>query len=166
MPGGRARRRLATVARDRLGAVRWKFLDPDRPEEASRRAGVLAAIDEFWAGFAGQRDAVEGGADRALAWMADHLRRVDEQLAWEIGPAAAGGRSMTITPESRRELRPLVATVLERAPHVPGWTFTGHRPPVPAEHLAGVVQSRVDADLAGWSARLIRRYAAVSCPPR
>jgi hypothetical protein len=133
---------------------RWKFLDPARPDEATRRDRVLAAVDRFWAAFTAKQDAIgkSGCADVELfTWMADLLHPIDPRLAWEIGPLEQGGRCLTISPESQPHLGPLVSAILDRAPDLPDWTFMSHRPPVPASLVASAVQGRAGAGLTGWT---------------
>jgi hypothetical protein len=68
------------------------------------------------------------------SWMTEHLNAVDSRLMWEFGPACNGdGHRLVITPESSRQLRPLVATLIERAPALMGWEFYDYRPPEAVE---------------------------------
>ena len=48
---------------------------------------------------------------------------------WEYGPAVRqeNGRRLVITPESQRHLRPMLRTILERAPKIAGWEFYPYR---------------------------------------
>lgn len=58
---------------------------------------------------------------------------------WEFGPGLVhAGRRLVITPETQRQLRPLVNVILSRAPTLEGWEFYGHRP---AERLEDVVET-------------------------
>jgi hypothetical protein len=76
--------------------------------------------------------------------MAQHLGAIDERLMWEYGPAVVSeGHRLVITPEANRFLRPLLDTLLEKAPQVDGWEFYSYR--VPCQNtgdLADVLAAR------------------------
>ena len=63
-------------------------------------------------------------------WMHRQLGAVDERIMWEFGPSE-GGHRLVLTPEVHRNLRPMVETMLERAPRLPGWSYAPYRPPEP-----------------------------------
>jgi hypothetical protein len=64
---------------------------------------------------------------------------------WEYGPAVKGeGHRLVITPESRHDLRPLVSTILCRAPTIAGWEFYPHRLPEDLELTKHAVIGRVN----------------------
>src|SRR5262245_36475517 len=113
--------------------MRWRFIDPNNRSEAAERAATIARIDSWWQEFQ-----VKSGDLAALfsrkaqwdlpEWMARHLGDVHPKLMWEFGPAVRnGGHRLVITPEGQHHLRPLVRTLLERAPSVPGWEFYEYR---------------------------------------
>lgn len=61
-------------------------------------------------------------------WMGRYLSAIHPHLMWEFGPARRGpGHRLVITPEARRELRPLVREILRRAPPIEGWEFYEYR---------------------------------------
>lgn len=106
--------------------MRWKFAGD------AARAEKLQRIDAWWRAFAGQTarlDALFNSREKwdLPQWMYDHLGAIDENLCWEYGAGVNGGHRLVITPESRRELRPLVETILARAPKLAGWEFYPHR---------------------------------------
>ena len=124
--------------------MRWLYHDPADRREAAERKRTLAAIDRWWAAFT-DRAADVGDLFRGkkkwdlVAWMHDTLQAVSPDLCWEYGPAVnQSGHRLVITPESHKELRPLTATILERAPTIPGWEFYPYRL---AEGLDMAVQS-------------------------
>jgi hypothetical protein len=60
--------------------------------------------------------------------MVDTLQAIHPSLMWEYGSAMRQpGHRLVITPESRRFLRPMVRTILERAPKIAGWEFYPYR---------------------------------------
>jgi hypothetical protein len=81
-------------------------------------------------------------------WMAQNLQVIHPELMWEFGPARRGfGHRLVITPESRRELRPLVREILRRAPQIEGWEFYDYRLAEEFDAAAATVQGRVGGDI-------------------
>jgi hypothetical protein len=110
---------------------------------------MLHKIDAWWAEFTRRADDLKRVFERELemdlpAWMSEHLDAVDERLCWEFGPPLRGsGHRLVITSESHSELRPLVASLLERAPTLPGWEFYPYRPAESVEDALRTVEARV-----------------------
>ena len=125
--------------------MRWITLP-----EADRQP-VLAAIDAFWAAFEGRAERIDAlfrMQDRwdLVTWMNERLAPIAPGLLWEFGPGPTGHR-LVITPESVRTLRALVDTLVERAPSLPGWTFSAARPPAGPEVAGNFVEHRTGATL-------------------
>lgn len=125
--------------------MRWLFADLEDKREAAERTAVLKRVDRWWDAFAERRRDLEAFFTNAASdweltqWMQDHLQAVDPNLMWEFGPGLQQrGRRLVITPETQRQLRPLVNAILSRAPSLPGWEFYGYRP---AEQLDDVVEA-------------------------
>lgn len=141
--------------------MRWLYIDPTNRHEAAYRAEKLRAIGAWWREFrlhAGEiRDRFSGKNDWDLAaWMSETLGAVDPRLMWEYGPAATGeGHRLVITPEVQQWLRPLVGTLLEQAPSIPGWEFYSYRLPDP-DWVVETVRARTGSDVsqATFAARL------------
>jgi hypothetical protein len=71
---------------------------------------------------------------------------------WEFGRAIhTRGHRLVITPESRRDLRPLVDSILKRAPKIDGWEFYGYRLPENYEMSVQTVKSRSGGDISNIS---------------
>src|SRR6185295_6110304 len=98
------------------------FADPNNAEEAAYVKAKVAAIDRWWQAFQSKASSMEklfkGKSDWNLPkFMEDTLQSIHPSLMWEFGSAVRGpGHRLVITPESRRFLRPMVRTILERAP--------------------------------------------------
>ena len=128
--------------------MRWRFVDPAHPAEVAAKERLLRKIDAWWAEFAGRAGDLDRVFERQLeldlpAWMQQHLGAVDERLCWEFGPPLRGpGHRLVVTPEASSELRPLVATLLERAPRLPGWEFYPHRPAESVAEALRTVEAR------------------------
>ncbi|MCA9266921.1 MAG: hypothetical protein KDA41_00545 [Planctomycetales bacterium] len=140
--------------------MRWLFCEPTNRSEVARRAQTLRAIDAWWNAFAerrGQLAAYFSGDDKwdLPQWMHEHLGAVHPDLMWEFGPAARGeGHRLVITPEGRRWLRPLVRTLLERAPRLPDWEFYDQRLPDDIQWVRACVQGRTGVDAANVQAQV------------
>jgi hypothetical protein len=135
--------------------MRWLFADPANPQEMSRRNQVFGAIDAWWRAFQGKTSDLSALFRRKsewdlVRWMHDFLGAVDPRLMWEFGPAKSQeGHRLVITPESERWLRPVVRSLLERAPKVAGWEFYPNRLPEDVPHTILTVEGRVGANITG-----------------
>jgi len=63
---------------------------------------------------------------------------------------------LVITPEQRRQLRPLVAAIVERAPDISGWEFYAYRQPGDVGDATATVAGRAGGDLTGAMVRAQR----------
>jgi len=110
-------------------------------------------IASWWKAFQKQAPRIDGlfrrGEEWDLpAWMNEHLGAIHPALMWEYGPAVKGtGHRLVITPESRRELRPLVREILSCAPRIDGWEFYEYRLAEEMEQAAHTVAGRTGGDL-------------------
>jgi hypothetical protein len=129
----------------------WKFLNPRDREAAALRREMEYKIDAWWLAFkakAGDMDALfRGRTEWDLAeWMHDHLGAVDKRIMWEFGPCD-GGHRLVLTPEVHRNLRPMVETMLERAPRLPGWSFAAYRSPESMDAAREMVLAKTNKPL-------------------
>ena len=82
--------------------------------------------------------------------MHERLGAIDERLMWEFGPALKQkGHRLIITPEAEHGLRPIVHTLVERAPQIAGWEFYEYRLPERLETALRAVAGRTGEDVAG-----------------
>src|SRR6187200_2521240 len=114
--------------------MRWLFADPNNPDEAEYVKRTVAAIDNWWAQFQAKREKIENAFKPRSRYdlpklMEQTLQAIHPGLMWEygVGVKNPSGRRLVITPESQRYLRPMVRTILERAPQLPEWEFYGYR---------------------------------------
>jgi hypothetical protein len=135
--------------------MRWIFADPANPQEMARRNQAFGAIDAWWRAFQGKTTDLSALFQRKsewdlVRWMHDYLGAVDPRLMWEFGPARSQeGHRLVITPESVRWLRPLVRSLLERAPRIAGWEFYPNRLPEDVPHTILTVEGRVGVNITG-----------------
>jgi hypothetical protein len=131
-----------------------KFLNAHDPKAVRKRQAMLDKIDRWWEAFQARTPDLLAFFQRRKewdlpGWMEETLQGINKHLMWEFGADKGGGHRLVITPESRKHLRPLVDTILERAPAVAGWRFYPYRQPESLEDAAGTVEARTGADLEG-----------------
>jgi hypothetical protein len=135
--------------------MRWLFADPNHAEEGPRVRQTVAAIDRGWQAFQSKTTDLEALFKRKSDWnlpqfMEDSLQAIHPQLMWEFGAAQRQpGHRLVITPEGQRWLRPMVRTILERAPKLAGWEFYPYRLAESPEMTIETVKSRVGVDISG-----------------
>jgi hypothetical protein len=135
--------------------MRWYFADPANPHETAAKQRTLLAIDRWWQAFQAKANDLSRLFSRQtewdiVSWMHDQLGPVDPRLCWEYGPALRQeGHRLVITPEGKHFLRPMVRTLLERAPQIPGWEFYPYRLPEDVPQTISTVQGRVGVNITG-----------------
>ena len=143
--------------------MRWRFLDLIDQQEALRYESTVAMIDAWWArlkpGPTRSRPIFSAAQGELPAWMAEHLQAIHPQLMWEFGPAVQSrGHRLVITPEAEKALRPLVATILERAPTLKGWEFYGYRLPEDLQLTLNTVEARTGVTIEDFKVRVSRGH--------
>lgn len=128
--------------------IRWEYQLGERPGETERRLDLEALVAAWWSAFERKSGALvdhfEGRTQWDLPqWMSETLNAIDAELMWEFGPALeTKGHRLVITPEARRDLRPLVRYILSRAPRLEGWEFYAHRLPESLKMARQTVEAR------------------------
>ncbi|HEX2831581.1 MAG TPA: hypothetical protein VHW00_01120 [Thermoanaerobaculia bacterium] len=147
--------------------MRWLYADPNVPQERQYVQQTVANIDAWWREFVaknGDIDALIHQKSRwdLPGWMQQWLQAIHPNLMWEFGGAVRGkGHRLVITPEASRWLRPLVSTLLERAPSIEGWEFYPHRLAEIVDDALRTVQARVGVDMTGATVEVIPREQRV-----
>jgi len=126
---------------------RWAFGNTADAAWVAQHEEKLEAIDGWWKAFEAYSPELEKvlqGQHLATleAWMQEHLASLDPEIMWEFGPGLRGGYRLVLTPESLYSLRPLVTTLIERAPELPGWEFYGYRLPENVDLLEAILRAR------------------------
>lgn len=135
--------------------MRWIFADPANPAEMAHRNRTFGAIDAWWRAFQSKASDLDALFHRKSEWdlprwMHDHLGAIDPGLMWEYGQAVRGpGHRLVVTPEQRKWLRPVVRSLLERAPKIAGWEFYPHRLPEDVPMTIQMVEARVGVNITG-----------------
>jgi hypothetical protein len=135
--------------------MRWLFPDLSHPAEAAQVRQTMQAIERWWQAFQDQAAEIpklaRSSKKKALAqFMEQTLQAIHPSLMWEFGPAVRqAGHRLIITPESQRWLRPLVRTILQRAPQVAGWEFYTYKLAEDVEQSIQTVQGRAGVDISG-----------------
>src|SRR5437773_4843875 len=135
--------------------MRWLFADPRNPQEAEHVRRKLAAIDGWWQAFQSKASDIDALFKRRSEWdlprfMEDTLQAIHPALMWEFGSAMRQpGHRLIITPESQRWLRPVVRSILEKAPKITGWEFYPYRLAETAEQTIQAVEARVGVNITG-----------------
>ena len=111
-----------------------------------------AAIAAWWKAFAEAEEQIDqffSNKDRSfdvVAFMRTHLGAVSPLLGWEFGPPVAGkSHRLVLTPESYKNLRPLVQAILKAAPPASRFEFYPYRLPDTVKQAEFVMKGRT-----GW----------------
>jgi hypothetical protein len=142
--------------------MRWLHFDPNDVHEAQRQRAVIGLIDRWWDAFAKRADdldALFSGAHEwdLPQWMNTYLQAINPGIMWEFGCAVCTtGHRLVLTPEAAKHLRPLVTTILERAPSLENWEFYPYRLRESVKEAQLIVEARVEGDLTGTVARVTR----------
>lgn len=115
--------------------------------EETELANLRRAINQWWKNFANRsEDLVQLFNKKQTwdlpAWMNENLSPIYSDLMWEYGQGLLGGHRLVITPESDRNIRPLVAEILRSAPAIDGWEFYAFRLPEDAVSARSMVEAR------------------------
>lgn len=100
-------------------------------------------IVTFWSEFSKHKDSLaRKGMKYTTQWLQKHIAAIDSRLMWEVVPWTPGKTELAFTCEYQFELKPLIEHILENAPTLDDWIFSGVRPPVPMRDVPRVFRSR------------------------
>lgn len=139
--------------------MRWLYADPQNAVEMAERAAKLMQIDSWWLTFQNKKNDISAlFSSKAKwdlpGWMEEHLQSIDPSIMWEFGPAVKGdGHRLVITPEVRKDLRPLVRSILEKAPAIEGWEFYEYRLPEKLSQAVLAVEGRTGVNIKDFKFR-------------
>lgn len=133
--------------------TRWVFTDALTEHEKKVHAHFCQMIDKWWNAFVDNAKNIDAvftrqGEFDIVGFMSENLNIISRDISWEFGAAVKGeGHRLVITPESFKELRPLVNEILKRAPKIEGWEFYGYRLPESFNHAVENVKARTGGDI-------------------
>ncbi len=128
--------------------TRWKFAHTSGKELEEHREHLSELITNWWIAFSTHRNEIIGVIDKSCDFdithfMSTSLQLIHPYLCWEFGPAIEKeGYRLVITPEHRKDLRPLVEEILRRAPAYDDWEFYTYRLPETYDQVEKTVRIR------------------------
>lgn len=139
---------------------RWVFNDSKRPEEASYKSDLISKIDTFWREFEKNKDKLnpkinEDVTEFAPAFMDKYLHCMYPALMWQIkgDPNDKNITNLTITAEAIPPLRPIIDTMMERAPKLKEWRFHRYRPAFAPDEIVDGLQTTHQSKLTAYEAK-------------
>lgn len=131
--------------------MRFVFAE-DSDAECHERARVLAAMDAFWCRVGDADDELSEAPSAAVEARLMHwLAEVDPRLCASVFDGSA--RTLVFTPRGHRQLRPMVAALLQRAPRFSRLRLSAYSPAVTLEAAIESVLVETGLDLRGARAR-------------
>jgi hypothetical protein len=118
---------------NKYNGYRLKYIDNENKKEKVMINSLDSMIDDWWKNFAENRhniiDYFKQQSNFDISdFMNNSLHRIHPQLMYEYGPAVMkDGYRLVITPENRKDLRPLTNRILQKAPNFPDWEFYPYR---------------------------------------
>jgi len=134
------------------GHFRWRFADEYNRKELELKQKTIAKLEKFWSEFQkrgeelSQKYQPTRGAS-VVEFVQKNLLSIENGIMWECGPDKPSGMTMEFTAESTRHLRPIVLTLLEMAPTIPGWRFAEFRFPLPIDMIESGFQGKLRKEL-------------------
>lgn len=139
---------------------RWVFNDSSIPEEAAYKAGTLAKIDTFWREFEKNKDSLNPNIGKKTSetvppFMKKYLSDINPYIMWElkVDPNDESITNFTITAESEPALRPILKTMVERAPKLKEWRFVNYLPPFKANEIFDGLKTKDNFKLTAYETK-------------
>jgi hypothetical protein len=113
-------------------------------------------ITDFWEWFAKHSDKLQSNN-----YDIDLLKQLDEtisnwNLGWEIGPGVTKQSSLTISPNSNKELLNRTNEIINRAPNLENWEFYSCKQPKENWHKASLIDKKIEVDAIDWTYVLLK----------
>ena len=110
------------------------FFSQENDIEAKKRDAICERMDAFWQELALEENRLTEKPPRLLAERVGKLlTTIDERLFVEVLPDENGARDVIVSPRQHRFLRPMLSTLLKRAPKLSGLRFCNHQPALTLE---------------------------------
>lgn len=136
-----------------LETCRYTFTNKLLPIEQSVYNTKIHQIEKFWKAFKIQEETIcerfENKNDFDLAkFIISNITPISKHIMWEFGPALnSNGHRLVLSAESRKDLRPLVELLVQKAPLLENWEFHSYRPAEDFENAILTVQARTNGNL-------------------
>jgi len=131
---------------------RWRFADGNVADELELKAQAMAKIERFWAqlrtdGNFLMGEVKQGQAGALVKWVDEYVQVIDKNIMWEAGPAANDENAfkLSLSAEARDELKPLIDTMVGKAPAIDGWILENGREALPARNIEEALPARLGA---------------------
>jgi len=116
---------------------------------------VIEPIKNFWHWFAINTSGIANmysnrAFDELSKSIGRELDKVEEQLAWEIGPGKSKQYLFTISSEGNPRLRQIAETMVRSAPELPDWEFYSSKPPRQPTGKVHLPERNIEFDTSGW----------------
>jgi len=116
---------------------------------------LIEPIKSFWHWFATNTSGLANmysnrAFDDLSKAVSRELDKVEEQLAWEIGPGKSKQYLFTISSEGNPRLRQIAETMIRFAPELPGWEFYSSKPPRQPAGKVYLPERNIEFDTSGW----------------
>jgi hypothetical protein len=102
--------------------------------------------DAFWGWFSSRSDLlqkVEIGSEPVLLELNAEVAKAAPGVAWILGGYGEEPRHFTLTAKGKRDLFPLVRSLVDAAPRLPGWTVHAFKPRAPETRFKVVYGNEV-----------------------
>ena len=142
----------------------WKYVRASDVEGQRQRQATLDRMTVWWTAFVhklpefgAEREAQPDGqgvfprvvavSESLRTWMDEQIGLVDPRLRWELTEDDAGEHLLAITCGEHLHLRPVVQSLVLRAPPIPRWKFQTPKPrcPPPPRWMSSCATNRVSA---------------------
>ncbi|MBU6455663.1 MAG: hypothetical protein KGS72_28080 [Cyanobacteria bacterium REEB67] len=132
---------------DEPESSRWRFLyDADGPE-GRKKAQEIKEIDQFWTDFKAYKskitwDSMKKDPNQAVGWVSEHLKPIEPEFEFEMGPAPDNKIELDICRGSAFNRMPMLQTMVARAGDILGWKVDCYRKALDPLNVAGGFEAR------------------------
>lgn len=129
------KKKLALLV-DVMEQLRWKYAEEFGADDTALRDYWEDQMNNWWIAFYQHHAQLEAelktGDDAFLSkFMAEHLQSKVVDIAWEFGfDKGTKKYQLVLTPEDDLELRPMIESLIARAPRLENWSFFSYRQPI------------------------------------
>ena len=131
--------------------IRWIYVFDSNDKENALRNKTRDKIKSWWKEFITKKDKILALLKNKInwdlpKWIRKNLQSINQNIMWEISKVEKGWRFI-FTPESHRELRPLIKEILRLSPKIEGWEFNAYRLPEEFSNAIDIIKGRTGGDI-------------------